>query len=79
MSLEKELQFFKENQALLLEKYNGKILVIKDKKVVGVYDSEIDAYSESKDKFELGTFLIQKCIPGEESFTQTYFSRYVNA
>ena len=79
MSLQDELQFFKENQAQLLKQYEGKILVIKDKQVVGVYNSELEAYNEAQKKFELGTFIIQKCLPGQESYTQTYYSRYAKA
>jgi len=73
--LEKELNYFKANQKELVKKYNSKFLVIKNQKVQGVYDSEIDAYTEAKKKFELGTFLIQQCLPGQESYTQTFHSR----
>ena len=75
--LEKELNYFKANQAELLEKYTGKFLVIKDQKIQGVYDSETDAYNDAKEKFELGTFLIQSCLPGDEGYTQTFHSRVV--
>jgi len=75
--LEKELSYFKINQEELVKKYNGKFLVIKNQKVQGVYDSEIDAYTEAKKNFELGTFLIQQCLPGEKSYTQTLHSRAV--
>ena len=77
MSLEKELQFFKKNQLDLLKDYKGKFLVIKDEKVVGVYDSEAQAYTEAQKQFELGTFLIQQCLPGNDSFSQTYHSRAI--
>ena len=75
--LNQELQYFKENQEALLEKYEGKFLVIKDKAVQGVYESEIEAYTEAQKKFELGTFLIQQCLPGKESYTQSFHSRVV--
>ena len=73
--LQKELDFFKQNQGRLVGQYEGKYLVIKDQAVQGAYDSEIEAYSEAKKKFEVGTFLIQQCLPGEESYTQTFHSR----
>lgn len=76
-NLKRELDYFKENQAELVKKYKGKFLVIKDQKVQGVYDSEIDAYTNAKKKFELGTFLIQQCLPGQESYTQTLHSRAI--
>lgn len=73
--LQKELEYFKTNQKELLQKYAGKFLVIKSQEIQGVYDTEIQAYTDAKKKFELGTFLIQQCLPGQESYTQTFNSR----
>jgi len=73
--LQKQLEYFKANQKELVKKYEGKFLVIKDQQVQGVYDTEIEAYTEAKKKFDLGTFLIQQCLPGQESYTQTFHSR----
>jgi hypothetical protein len=73
--LEKEFEFYKKNQAELVSHYNGKTLVIKDCKVIGVYDSEFEAVTTTEKIHELGTFLVQKCEPGEESFSATYHSR----
>jgi hypothetical protein len=73
--LQKELEYFKSHQEELVQKYLGKFLVIKNQKVQGVYDTEMDAYTDAKKNFELGTFLIQHCLPGEESYTQTFHSR----
>lgn len=70
--LEKELEYFKENQEQLVEKYNGKFLVIRNQVIKGVYETEIEAYKKASSEFELGTFLIQQALPGEESYTQTF-------
>lgn len=75
LELEKELEYYKTNQEELVRKYVGKFLVIKNQEVQGVYDTEIEAYNKAKEKFELGTFLIQKSLPGQESYTQTFHSR----
>ena len=77
VQLAKELEYFKKNQPELVEKYEGKFLVIKDQDIKGVYDTEMEAYTSAKEKFELGTFLIQKCVPGSESYTQTFHSRTI--
>lgn len=74
-TLEKQLVFFKKNQQELVQKYQGKFLVIKDEEVKGVYDSEIEAYTEAQKSFELGTFLIQECLSGPETYTQAFHSR----
>lgn len=76
-SLNKELEYYIENQNELVKNYNGKYIVIKDQKVIGVYDTEIEAYFTTKKEFELGTFLIQHCTPGKESYTQSFNSRVI--
>lgn len=73
--LEKEFKYYLQHQADLLKSYNGKFLVIKDEAIIGVYDSKLDAYNANKDKFELGTFLVQRCSPGNADYAQTFHSR----
>jgi hypothetical protein len=73
--LEKEFKYYLENQRELVKQYNGKFIVIKDLKVIGTYDSELEAVQKTAEKYDLGTFLVQKCEPGSESYTQTYHSR----
>jgi hypothetical protein len=74
-NLEQEFEYYLENQKELVEKYSGKYLLIKDKQVVGAYESEMEAYQDAISKYEAGSFLIQPCLPGEESYTQTFHSR----
>lgn len=76
-SLEKEFKFYLEHQSDLVDKYNGRYIVIKDCKVIGHYASELEAIEETVKKHKLGTFLVQKCEPGSKSYTQTYHSRVV--
>ena len=73
--LEKEFQYYLDNQEELVKKYDGKFIVIKNCNVIGVFDDELKAIEETSKKEELGTFLVQKCEPGTESYTQTYHSR----
>jgi len=73
--LEKEFKYYLEHQDELVKKYNGKFIVIKDLKVIGAYDSELEAIEKTSEKHELGTFLVQKCEPGSGGYTQTYHSR----
>jgi hypothetical protein len=77
LSLEKEFEFYVENQSKLAKKYNGKYIVIKNQQVIGVFESEIEAVEKTATEHKLGTFLVQKCEPGKESYTQTYHSRVV--
>lgn len=75
--LEKEFEYYLENQQELIRKYSGKVIVIKNEKVIGDYNSEVIALMETKKDHELGTFLIQKCSPGNVDYTETYHSRVV--
>lgn len=73
--LKKEFEYYLAHQDELVKKYNGKFIVIKDCQVIGEYDSLLEAVEKTSKKYELGTFLVQKCEPGSESYTQTYHSR----
>ncbi|MBA7536482.1 hypothetical protein ES705_28746 [subsurface metagenome] len=73
--LEKEFKYYIKNQNKLVKKYNGEVIVIKNKKVIGVFDSVAEAVRETSKKEPPGTFLVQKCTPGKEGYTQTYHSR----
>jgi len=73
--LEKEFRFYKDHQEELVKKHNGKFLAIVGEEVQGVYESDLDAYTETKKNHNVGTFLIQHCLPGENSYTQTFHSR----
>jgi len=73
--LKDEFQYYIQNQNELVSKYDGKFLVIKDQKVVGVFDNKVEAFENSKEKYELGSFLIQLCTPGNSAYTQTFHSR----
>jgi hypothetical protein len=73
--LQKELKYFKDNQDKLVADHSSKFLIIKDQRLYGAYNTQIEAYNDAKMKFELGTFLIQHCLPGNQSYTQTFYSR----
>jgi predicted RNA-binding protein len=72
--LEEELKFFIENQDRLVKEHRGKTLVIKGKQVVGVYDTPLQAYEDSMEKYEPGTFMIQPCNEGTDAYTVTITS-----
>lgn len=77
--LDIEYQYFRDNRQKLLTQYKNKFIVIKDKKVVGAYITEQEAYEESVKKFELGTFLLQQCIEEEKEQKAIFHSRVVFA
>src|ERR1035441_836864 len=73
--LEKEFEYYIGHQDELVAQYGGRFVVIKDEKVIGSYDSELEAIAETVKKHALGTFLVQKCEAGSSGYTQNYHSR----
>ena len=61
--LQKEFDFYVANQDQLVREYDGKVIVIKDQRVIGAYDSEMEAVQATVKVHPLGTFLVQKCGP----------------
>ena len=72
--LDKEFKYFKEIQDKVVNLYGGKVIVIKGEKVIGAYESDEEALIETLKEHEMGSFLIQKCEPGEEVYTMTFHS-----
>ena len=68
---EKEMAFFKANQADLVREHNGRVLIIRGDELQGVYDSPLDAYLYAQEHFDPGTFMIQECGPGPDAYTVT--------
>jgi hypothetical protein len=77
LELEKEFQYYLDNQDELVKSHFGRYIVIKDERVLGDFGTEVEAILYSKDNLnlKLGTFLIQHCLPGEENYTQFFHSR----
>jgi len=60
--LDQEFRHYLDNQDDFIKKYPGKFIVLKEKKVIGVYSSNAEAYAETIKKEKEGTFLIQHCV-----------------
>lgn len=74
---EKQLQYFIDNQEALVREYGGQIIVLVDERVVGAYPTTLEAYLDASAKYEPGTYMIQKCEPGEDAYTVTLSSALV--
>jgi len=73
--LAEQFDFYLENQEKLVKQHGGKYIVIKDRAVIGAYDSEAEAISKTTQKHELGTFIVQKCEAGDDAYTEVFHSR----
>jgi hypothetical protein len=74
-TLQDNFDFYISHQAALVEKYNGRFIVIKDCEVKSDHNSYLDAFLSGTSMFGAGNFIIQLCTPGAESYTQTFHSR----
>ena len=75
--LEKDFAYYLDHQDEMVEKYDGKYVVIRYGQVLGAYDDELTAISETQKSHELGTFLVQKVSRGSGGYSQTFHSRVV--
>ena len=75
--LDKQFKFYLENQDTFVEQYDGKVIVLKNEKVLGAYETELDAVNQTRIHHELGTFIVQRVSPGDEAYTARFHSRVV--
>lgn len=67
--VQEDYKWFLEKYNDLYEKYGEAYLAIKNKKVLGVYNTYADGVRLTSKNEELGTFIIQKCGKDESSYT----------
>lgn len=75
--VDKLFEYYRKNQATLVEKYSGKYLVITSDNVES-FDNEMTAYSYAVGKYGLGNFILQLCTSGEQSYSQHFFTARVS-
>jgi hypothetical protein len=75
MNLEKNLDYYIENQNELVQKYNGKYGVFYDAKFIQAFPVDIEALKFGIAQYVGGNFTVQKISPGKESYTATYHTR----
>ena len=73
--LKREFEYYLAHQSELVQKYNGRFIVIKSGKVLGDYADPASAVTATQKTEPLGTFLVQKVEPGTAAYTQTFHSR----
>ncbi len=65
MDIKDEYKFYLSLDDDLKKNNYGKFILIKDQKVVGIFESEADAYREAVQKFGEDTFFIHQILPEE--------------
>lgn len=77
--LNHEFDYYLAHQAELVKQYNGKYLIIKNQSIKAALPSIEEATKYGNENFKPGTYLIQKCSPGDNDYTQTFHSRVIFA
>ena len=75
--LERAFKWYLANQDALVEKYDGKVLAMREGEVLGVYGTELAAVSETRKSFEQSTFIVQRVSEGDKDYTVTIHSPMV--
>lgn len=73
--LKKDFAYYVQNHKEIVKKYLNKYIVIKNQEIIDSYDTFEEAAAESSKKYELGTFIIQKCSEDLSELTQVFHSR----
>ena len=74
MELKKDFDYFLENLKMFSKQYRNKFIVIKNKKVLGVYSTFDEARRKTNETEKEGTYLIQQCLENGEFNSQTFYS-----
>ena len=75
--LKEEFTYYIEHHKELVEKYNGKVIVLKGGEVLNKFDTVSDAYWWAVQEDLLGKVMIQKVEPGEENYTLTVHTQHL--
>ena len=75
MMLREELEYFIAHQEELVARFEGKVLAIRGKEVVGVFDSVLNAYLDAKRRYPPGSVMIQPCQRGADAYTVSVATR----
>lgn len=71
---EKETEFFNKNKAKFRKEFLGKHVVISGNELLGVYNSDEEAYFEALKTKEPGEFMIKLITPTDEETIQRFTS-----
>ena len=65
--LQNQHNYYTEHKSSLLQKYEGKYLVITEKNDVLPFDTRAEAYTFGAQQYGLGNFMIKKCVAGNSA------------
>lgn len=63
-----DYKWFEENCKELYKQYKDSYLAIKDEKVLGSYPTYAEAVHQTEQKYDIGTFIVQKCTENVDAY-----------
>lgn len=63
---EQDYEWFLQNTVEFYEQYGKKYLAIKNRNIIGIYETFKEALHKTMEKEALGTFIIQECLENPE-------------
>lgn len=61
MSMDDDFTWFKKHYTEFQNKYGNAFIVVKNKKILGIYKSCVEAIRNTEKTEKLGTFIVQEC------------------
>lgn len=73
--LKDEFDYYLQNKKKFLIEHAGKYIVLKNQQILGVYADQLEAIEETVKTHQLGTFLVQHVVAGNEEESVRFHSR----
>lgn len=64
-----DFDYFVRHYQELYNEYGHKFFAIQNGKIIGVFDTELEAINEVSKTHQLGTFIVQECNGNESGYT----------
>ena len=75
--LDREFQTFQENESNLVKNHKGKFVLIKDDKIIDIFDNDLDAVKQGNELFKDSHFLVNEIT--DEEFRIRFMPSLVTA
>ena len=75
MPLGQSIEYFKQHHSELVRDHHGKVALIHNDHLEGIFDNDLEADLAAKEKFRPRTFIIQLSIAGDEETPVILHSR----
>ncbi len=64
-----DFDYFIKHYQELYDKYGHKFIAVRNREILGSFDTELDAINEVSKEYPLGTFIVQECNGNESGYT----------